>query len=182
MGIVKALSTDAQDTLMKYLYKGMALPGWGDVSGSVLLGWHEKVRRTILLSELPCLPFAVDGGSGYRVHRARHDRQKNRMMNLKHWMYNTCGMLSRTSLVSPPFWSFHVVCNHPDEPWTSSALDLLSHTGLDPHPRRTGVMSQSRKLRTPGPSFLGGYEGRGPHEKRSGVSACFDASRLAVMR
>ena len=43
-GIVKALSTDAQDTLMKYLYKGMALPEWGDVSGSVLLGWHEKVR------------------------------------------------------------------------------------------------------------------------------------------
>ena len=29
---------------MKYLYKGMAMPGWGDVSGSVLLGWHEKVR------------------------------------------------------------------------------------------------------------------------------------------
>jgi actin related protein 2/3 complex, subunit 5 len=29
---------------MKYLYKGMGLPGWGDVSGSVLLGWHEKVR------------------------------------------------------------------------------------------------------------------------------------------
>ncbi|KAI0798197.1 arp2/3 complex subunit [Abortiporus biennis] len=44
-GIVKALSTDAQDTLMKYLYKGMALPGWGDVSGSVLLGWHEKLTE-----------------------------------------------------------------------------------------------------------------------------------------
>ncbi|KAH9925663.1 arp2/3 complex 16 kDa subunit [Epithele typhae] len=43
--IVKALSTDAQDTLMKYLYKGMALPGWGDVSGSVLLGWHEKLTE-----------------------------------------------------------------------------------------------------------------------------------------
>jgi len=28
---------------MKYLYKGMAMPGWGDVSGSVLLGWHEKL-------------------------------------------------------------------------------------------------------------------------------------------
>jgi actin related protein 2/3 complex, subunit 5 len=28
---------------MKYLYKGMAMPGWGDVSGSVLLVWHEKV-------------------------------------------------------------------------------------------------------------------------------------------
>lgn len=42
--IVKALSQDAQDTLMKYIYKGMGMPGWGDVSGSVLLGWHEKVR------------------------------------------------------------------------------------------------------------------------------------------
>jgi actin related protein 2/3 complex subunit 5 len=28
---------------MKYLYKGMGMPGWGDLSGSVLLGWHEKV-------------------------------------------------------------------------------------------------------------------------------------------
>ncbi|KAH9856158.1 arp2/3 complex subunit [Lenzites betulinus] len=44
-GVVKALSMDAQDTLMKYLYKGMALPGWGDVSGSVLLGWHEKLTE-----------------------------------------------------------------------------------------------------------------------------------------
>ncbi|KAI0363926.1 arp2/3 complex subunit [Pilatotrama ljubarskyi] len=43
--VVKALSTDAQDTLMKYLYKGMGLPGWGDVSGSVLLGWHEKLTE-----------------------------------------------------------------------------------------------------------------------------------------
>ena len=42
--IVKSLDQDAQDTLMKYLYKGMAMPGWGDVSGSVLLGWHEKVK------------------------------------------------------------------------------------------------------------------------------------------
>ena len=43
-GVIKSLSLDTQDTLMKYLYKGMAMPGWGDVSGSVLLGWHEKVR------------------------------------------------------------------------------------------------------------------------------------------
>ena len=42
--MIKSLSLDTQDTLMKYLYKGMAMPGWGDVSGSVLLGWHEKVR------------------------------------------------------------------------------------------------------------------------------------------
>ncbi|TFK47123.1 arp2/3 complex [Heliocybe sulcata] len=43
--IVKSLSQDQQDTLMKYIYKGMAMPGWGDVSGSVLLGWHEKLTE-----------------------------------------------------------------------------------------------------------------------------------------
>ncbi|KAF9264823.1 arp2/3 complex 16 kDa subunit [Marasmius fiardii PR-910] len=43
--VVKSLSTDAQDILMKYLYKGMGMPGWGDISGSVLLGWHEKLTE-----------------------------------------------------------------------------------------------------------------------------------------
>ncbi|KAH9064403.1 arp2/3 complex subunit [Lactarius vividus] len=43
--VVKLLPAEAQDTLMKYLYKGMGLPGWGDVSGSVLLGWHEKLTE-----------------------------------------------------------------------------------------------------------------------------------------
>lgn len=44
-GVIKSLSQDSQDTLMKYLYKGMAMPGWGDISGSVLLGWHEKLTE-----------------------------------------------------------------------------------------------------------------------------------------
>ncbi|KAF9040098.1 actin-related protein ARPC5 [Panaeolus papilionaceus] len=43
--IIKTLSPDTQDTLMKYLYKGMGMPGWGDISGSVLLGWHEKLTE-----------------------------------------------------------------------------------------------------------------------------------------
>ncbi|KAH6904430.1 arp2/3 complex 16 kDa subunit [Coprinopsis sp. MPI-PUGE-AT-0042] len=43
--VIKGLSPDVQDTLMKYLYKGMAMPGWGDISGSVLLGWHEKLTE-----------------------------------------------------------------------------------------------------------------------------------------
>ncbi|EKM80661.1 hypothetical protein AGABI1DRAFT_112414 [Agaricus bisporus var. burnettii JB137-S8] len=43
--VIKSLSQDAQDTLMKYIYKGMAMPGWGDISGSVLLGWHEKLTE-----------------------------------------------------------------------------------------------------------------------------------------
>jgi len=42
-GVIKGLHLDTQDTLMKYIYKGMAMPGWGDISGSVLLGWHEKL-------------------------------------------------------------------------------------------------------------------------------------------
>jgi len=44
-GVIKGLQLDTQDTLMKYLYKGMGLPGWGDISGSVLLGWHEKLTE-----------------------------------------------------------------------------------------------------------------------------------------
>ncbi|KAJ7585083.1 arp2/3 complex 16 kDa subunit [Mycena floridula] len=43
--VIKALSQEDQDTLMKYLYKGMGMPGWGDISGSVLLGWHEKLTE-----------------------------------------------------------------------------------------------------------------------------------------
>lgn len=57
--VLRSLSPDAQDTLMKYLYKGMAMPGWGDVSGSVLLGWHEKVRNAFPpLRRLPLEIFA----------------------------------------------------------------------------------------------------------------------------
>ncbi|PFH47442.1 hypothetical protein AMATHDRAFT_152042 [Amanita thiersii Skay4041] len=44
-GAIKQLTQDDHDTLMKYLYKGMAMPGWGDISGSVLLGWHEKLTE-----------------------------------------------------------------------------------------------------------------------------------------
>ncbi|KZS88081.1 actin-related protein ARPC5 [Sistotremastrum niveocremeum HHB9708] len=43
--LIKSLDSTAQDTLMKYLYKGMGMPGWGEVSGSVLLGWHEKLTE-----------------------------------------------------------------------------------------------------------------------------------------
>ena len=77
--IVKSLSTDAQDTLMKYLYKGMALPGWGDVSGSVLLGWHEKVRapRAILVVRVVSSRGAVDGSRGYWLYCAGDDGQED---------------------------------------------------------------------------------------------------------
>ncbi|WVR07103.1 hypothetical protein IAU60_004142 [Kwoniella sp. DSM 27419] len=45
-GIIKSLGQDQQDHLMAYLYKGMAAIGQGsDVSGSVLLNWHEKLTE-----------------------------------------------------------------------------------------------------------------------------------------
>lgn len=39
--IVKSLSLDEQDRLMKYIYKGLSSPELG--ASAVLLGWHEKV-------------------------------------------------------------------------------------------------------------------------------------------
>ncbi|RXK35997.1 arp2/3 complex 16 kDa subunit [Tremella mesenterica] len=45
-GILKNLKQDQQDRLMAYLYKGMAALGQGaDISGSVLLTWHEKLTE-----------------------------------------------------------------------------------------------------------------------------------------
>jgi actin related protein 2/3 complex subunit 5 len=46
--IVKSLSLDEQDRLMKYIYKGLASPELG--ASAVLLGWHEKVRAANILS------------------------------------------------------------------------------------------------------------------------------------
>lgn len=43
--IVKTLDPDLQDTLMKYIYKGMATYGANDVSANVLLTWHEKLTE-----------------------------------------------------------------------------------------------------------------------------------------
>ncbi|KAL7421655.1 arp2/3 complex subunit [Cryptotrichosporon argae] len=44
--ILKGLAPEQQDRLMAYLYKGMAsLGASADVSGSVLLTWHEKLTE-----------------------------------------------------------------------------------------------------------------------------------------
>ncbi len=40
--LLKLLSTEQQDILMKYIYRGMALPKL--YNSAVLLNWHEKVR------------------------------------------------------------------------------------------------------------------------------------------
>ncbi|KIK63575.1 hypothetical protein GYMLUDRAFT_221735 [Collybiopsis luxurians FD-317 M1] len=40
--VVQSLTMDSQDTLMKYLYKGMAM---ADSNASVLLSWHEKLTE-----------------------------------------------------------------------------------------------------------------------------------------
>jgi actin related protein 2/3 complex subunit 5 len=41
-GHLSSLDMDAQDILMKYLYKGMEQPG--TYNTAVLLIWHEKVQ------------------------------------------------------------------------------------------------------------------------------------------
>ncbi|KAI6022613.1 hypothetical protein EDC04DRAFT_2525117, partial [Pisolithus marmoratus] len=41
--VLKSLSQDVQDALTKYIYKDMGMPRWGDVGGSILLPWHQKV-------------------------------------------------------------------------------------------------------------------------------------------
>ncbi|KAG8946741.1 hypothetical protein FRC00_009426 [Tulasnella sp. 408] len=58
--IVRTLPQDAQDTLMKYLYKGMGSQGDADANPSVLLSWHEKSTQspkeassTLSVSEQP---------------------------------------------------------------------------------------------------------------------------------
>ncbi|KIK14750.1 hypothetical protein PISMIDRAFT_116484 [Pisolithus microcarpus 441] len=53
--ILKSLSQDAQDTLMKYIYKGMGVPGWGDVSGSVILAWHGTRRYLTEVAGTGCI-------------------------------------------------------------------------------------------------------------------------------
>jgi ARP2/3 complex 16 kDa subunit (p16-Arc) len=67
---------------MKYLYKGMGLPGWGDVSGSVLLGWHEKVRHYLdhyyfTFYSIKDVTFAADGGGGHWLYCTSYDRPEN---------------------------------------------------------------------------------------------------------
>lgn len=41
--VVKSLSNEQQDVLMKYLYAGMGKPE--QYNSSILLTWHEKVTR-----------------------------------------------------------------------------------------------------------------------------------------
>jgi len=74
--VVRSLPPEAQDTLMKYLYKGMGMPGWGDVSGSVLLGWHEKVGSIPdpFVPIFPLTPILVDRNCRNRLYRKSHDR------------------------------------------------------------------------------------------------------------
>ena len=51
-------------TLVKYFYKWIAMPRWGDVSGSVLLGWHEKVRYAFPPLRRPLLDIFADQRHG----------------------------------------------------------------------------------------------------------------------
>jgi actin related protein 2/3 complex subunit 5 len=58
IGMLRHLDIDQQDTLMKYLYKGMGSQGLADVNGSVLLSWHKKVSDFILHLRLMLNPHS----------------------------------------------------------------------------------------------------------------------------
>lgn len=74
-GAIRLLPQDDQDTLMKYLYKGMATPGGGDISCSTLLAWHEKVGSWNGISRPQSSdPCAVDGNRGHRLYSPYNDR------------------------------------------------------------------------------------------------------------
>ncbi len=47
LNIVKMLSSDEIDLLMKYIYRGMSLPE--RFQSATLLQWHEKVRLVKLI-------------------------------------------------------------------------------------------------------------------------------------
>lgn len=52
--VIKGLDQEQQSRLMAYLYKGMSALGQGaDVSGSVLLTWHEKVSYALDIETIP---------------------------------------------------------------------------------------------------------------------------------
>ena len=71
-GLVRNLSIDEQDTLMKYIYKGLGSPELG--ASAVLLGWHEKVS-----------------GCAVRSRRRRADQ----WCNLRSLELGTCGVWLR---------------------------------------------------------------------------------------
>lgn len=48
--VVKSLSTEQQDVLMKYLYAGMGKPE--QFNSSVLLTWHEKVKWSCTIKDM----------------------------------------------------------------------------------------------------------------------------------
>ena len=55
--LVKQLSETEQDTLMKYLYAGMAAPDSAEGNGcAILLNWHEKLTE---VAGLGCIVRAM---------------------------------------------------------------------------------------------------------------------------
>jgi actin related protein 2/3 complex subunit 5 len=48
--LVESLDAEQQDVLMKYIYRGMSLPG--SYNSGVLLNWHEKLTEVAGLGSI----------------------------------------------------------------------------------------------------------------------------------
>lgn len=82
--LVRALSVDEQDALMKFIYKGLGTPE--TAASSVLLGWHEKVSgprarpetgacrcRVLRSADTLYSLYSADRSCRHGLHRSRHD-------------------------------------------------------------------------------------------------------------
>lgn len=80
-GAVRGLDLLQRDTLMKYLYKGMALGGTSSgashgINCAVLLSWHEKV----------CGLLTAHAGGGHRLYCTCHERSERAIAsNIYHY-------------------------------------------------------------------------------------------------
>jgi hypothetical protein len=74
--IVKSLSLDEQDRLMKYIYKGLSSPELG--ASAVLLGWHEKVSARLMprIEDIFTHLFTIPS-----AHRSGRDRMHSQSLD-----------------------------------------------------------------------------------------------------
>ncbi|CAG8659689.1 1012_t:CDS:2, partial [Acaulospora colombiana] len=69
--LVKNLSTEQQDVLMKYIYRGMASPEL--YNSAVLLNWHEKSVRSFLTSVLATESTPFDSSNALKSPKSLGD-------------------------------------------------------------------------------------------------------------
>ena len=118
---------------MKYLYKGMGMPGWGDVSGSVLLGWHEKVCWLHFghFLSTPLTGDTAHRGCGNWMHCTSYDGPKNCITEMPIAVIQLCVRFWPISLILYANVQFRMIQR-------SDCYPKLDRRHLDSRESRTG--------------------------------------------